>query len=43
MHVGINAKNLMENYVGQEPYRILRIKNDILYPRSKSDKAEVVH
>jgi hypothetical protein len=41
VHVGINAKNLMGNYVGEEPYRFF-IKNDMLYPLSKSDKAEVV-
>jgi hypothetical protein len=41
VHVGINAKNLMDNYVGEEQYRFF-IKNDTLYPLSKSDKAEVV-
>ncbi|QPD02479.1 MAG: hypothetical protein Nkreftii_000253 [Candidatus Nitrospira kreftii] len=41
VHVGINAKNLRGNYVGEEPYRFF-IKNHILYPLSKSDKAEVV-
>lgn len=41
VHVGIDAKNLMGNYVGEEPYRFF-IKNDTLYPLSKSDKAEVV-
>lgn len=41
VHVGINAKNLMGNYVGEEPYRFF-IKNETVYPLSKSDKAEVV-
>ncbi len=41
VHVGINAKNLMGDYVGEEPYRFF-IKNDTLYPLSKFDKAEVV-
>jgi hypothetical protein len=41
VQVGINAKNLMGNYVGEEPYRFF-IKNDILYPLSNFDKAEVV-
>jgi len=41
VHVGITAKNLMGNYVDEEPYRFF-IKNDTLYPLSKSDKAEVV-
>jgi hypothetical protein len=41
VHVGINAKNLMGNYVGEEPYRFF-IKNDMLYPLSNSDKVEVV-
>jgi hypothetical protein len=41
VHVGITAKNLMGNYVDEEPYRFF-IKNEILYPLSKSDKAEVV-
>jgi hypothetical protein len=41
VHVGINAKNLMGNYVGEEPYRFF-IKNDILYPLSNLDLAEVV-
>jgi len=41
VHVGIDAKNLMGDYVGEEPYRFF-IKNDILYPLSKSDTAEVV-
>lgn len=41
VHVGINAKNLMGNYVGEEQRRFF-IKNETLYPLSKSDKAEVV-
>jgi hypothetical protein len=41
VHVGINAKNLMGNYVGEEPYRFF-IKNDMLYPLRDFDKAEVV-
>ena len=41
VHVGIDAKNMMGNYVGEEPYRFF-IKNDTLYLLNKSDKAEVV-
>ena len=41
VQVGVTAKNLMGNYVDEEPYRFF-IKNDTLYPLSKSDKAEVV-
>ena len=41
VHVGVNAKNMMGNYVGEEPYRFF-IKNDMLYLLNKSDKAEVV-
>ena len=41
VHVGITAKNLMGNYVDEEPHRFF-IKNDMLYPLSKSDKAELV-
>jgi hypothetical protein len=41
VHVGINAKNLKGNYVGEKPYRFF-IKNELLYVLSESDKAEVV-
>lgn len=41
VQVGVTAKNLMGNYVDEEPYRFF-IKNDMLYPLSKSDKAELV-
>lgn len=41
VQVGITAKNLKGNYVGEEPHRFF-IKNDMLYPLSKSDKAEIV-
>ena len=41
VQVGVNSKNMMGNYVGEEPYRFF-IKNNILYPLSQSDKAEVV-
>ena len=41
VHVGIDAKNLMGNYVGEEPYRFF-IKNDTLFLLNKSDKAEAV-
>lgn len=41
VHVGINAKNMMGNYTGEEQYRFF-IKNEVLYLLNKSDKAEVV-
>ena len=41
VHVGIDAKNMMGNYVGEEPYRFF-IKNDTLFLLNKSDKAEAV-
>ncbi len=41
VQVGINSKNMMGNYVGEEPLRFF-IKNDTLYLLNKSDKAEVV-
>ena len=41
VQVGIDAKNLRGDYVGEEQYRFF-IKDDILYLLSKSDKAEVV-
>jgi hypothetical protein len=41
VQVGINSKNMMGNYVGEEPFRFF-IKNDTLYLLNKSDKAEVV-
>ncbi len=41
VQVGINAKNLRGDYVGEEQYRFF-IKNDTLFLLNKSDKAEVV-
>ena len=41
VHAGINAKNMMGNYTGEEQYRFF-IKNEMLYLLNKSDKAEVV-
>ncbi|MBX3331364.1 MAG: hypothetical protein KF722_13235 [Nitrospira sp.] len=41
VQVVINAKNLMGNYVGEQPFRFF-IKNEMLYPLDTSDKAEVV-
>lgn len=41
VHVGINAKNMMGNYVGEEQYRFF-IKNGTLYMLHTTDKAEVV-
>src|SRR5262249_12848892 len=41
VQVAINAKNLWGNYMGEQPFRFF-IKNEMLYPLTKSDKAEVV-
>ncbi|MDK2743206.1 MAG: hypothetical protein NDI90_09840 [Nitrospira sp. BO4] len=41
VQVEINAKNLWGNYMGEQPFRFF-IKNEMLYPLSKSEKAEVV-
>ncbi|UVT19869.1 MAG: hypothetical protein H8K03_19130 [Nitrospira sp.] len=41
VQVAINAKNLWGNYMGEQPFRFF-IKNEMLYPLSKSEKAEVV-
>lgn len=41
VQVAIDTKNLRGNYMGEQPFRFF-IKNEMLYPLSKSDKAEVV-
>ncbi|UVT17216.1 MAG: hypothetical protein H8K04_06620 [Nitrospira sp.] len=41
VQVAINAKNLWGTYMGEQPFRFF-IKNEMLYPLSKSEKAEVV-
>ncbi|NOU09197.1 MAG: hypothetical protein HOO98_04155 [Nitrospira sp.] len=41
VHVGINAKNRMGGYVGEQPYRFF-LKNDQLWMLHEYAKAEVV-